>query len=171
MKTIEIKCEGRSLLPIEELKDFQGNLKTLSSENYAKLKEEILRHGFSEPVSVWKSDDRYYILNGHQRVKTLSMMRDDGYIIPDVPVNFIKAKDKKEAKELVLALTSQFGEMTDEGLFEFSKEAGIDLEYLESLRFPEIDLDRYKEDLETLDSEFEDSKPELHTCPSCGFEF
>jgi len=159
-------------LPLEELKDFQGNLKELSQENYGKLKKEILRHGFSEPVSVWRHDGKWVILNGHQRVRTLQGLKAEGYKIPKVPVSVIHAKDVKDAKERVLALTSQFGQITDDGLYEFMNEAGLDVAYLDDLRFPEIDLDRYKESFEELDNAAEElSDEKQHTCPSCGFEF
>lgn len=172
LKLVEIKCQGSLELPLEDLKDFQGNLKELSQENYGKLKKEILRHGFSEPVSVWKHDGKWMILNGHQRVRTLLGLKAEGYKIPKVPVSIIHAKDMKDAKERVLALTSQFGQITDEGLYEFMNEAGLDVAYLDDLRFPEIDLDRYKESFEELDSAAEElSDEKQHTCPSCGFEF
>lgn len=169
-KVVEIKCRGADHLPLESLKDFQGDLKTLSEENYRKLKEEILRHGFSEPVSVWKTEDSFYILNGHQRVKTLSMMKADGYLVPDLPVSYVEAKSKKEAKEKVLALTSQFGEITEEGLSNFSLDAEIDFDFLKSLRFPEVNLEKFEEG--PLLSEQKEEKPKEATiCPSCGFEF
>lgn len=167
-KVVEIKCRGADRLPLESLKDFQGDLKTLSKENYRKLKEEILRHGFSEPVSVWKTEDSFYILNGHQRVRTLSMMKADGYLVPDLPVSYVEAKSKKEAKEKVLALTSQFGEITESGLSNFSIDAGIDLEFLNSLRFPEIDFDKFKDEhlnLRDVDDGSEDEVPEVPATP------
>lgn len=172
LKLVEIKCQGAERVPLDQLKGFQGNLKELSRENYEKLKHELLRHGFSEPISVWKRGDEYLVLNGHQRVRTLTAMRDEGYKIPDLPVSFVEAKDEKEAKEKILALTSQFGEITEQGLYEFTQVAGIDFEYLETLRFPEVNLDKFKENFDDVPSDpgLPDDAP-IHTCPSCGFEF
>lgn len=63
---LEIKCKGATELPIESLLDFQGDLKTLSEESYAKFKSELLELGFSEPISIWVSPEgKNYILNGH----------------------------------------------------------------------------------------------------------
>lgn len=180
LKLVEIKCQGSLELPLEDLKDFQGNLKELSQENYGKLKKEILRHGFSEPVSVWKHDGKWMILNGHQRVRTLLGLKAEGYKIPKVPVSIIHAKDMKDAKERVLALTSQFGQITDDGLYEFMNDAGLDVAYLDDLRFPEVNLDKWKADfIEGLDS-LQNTSKELdlnafdnfkHQCPRCGFEW
>lgn len=169
LKLVEIKCQGAERVPLDQLKGFQGNLKDLSHENYEKLKLELLRHGFSEPISVWKRNGEYLILNGHQRVRTLTAMRDEGYKVPDLPVSVVEAKDEKEAKEKILALTSQFGEITEQGLYEFTQVAGIDFEYLETLRMPEIDLSKYHENFFEAKSPGDDSEPVSEThCSKCG---
>lgn len=139
-KIVEIKCKGSINLKIEDLNDFQGNLKDLSTENYEKLKNQMLDLGFSEPISVWRNKDKWWILNGHQRLRTLKKMKADGIVIPEIPASEIQAKDIKEAKKKVLALTSQYGQMTNEGLYEFLSEANIQFEELDDFRFPEIDL-------------------------------
>ena len=163
MKLVEIKCQGSMELSIDELKPFQGELKELSHESYEKLKAEILRHGFSEPIGVWKHENEWKVLSGHQRLRSLLAMRDEGFKVPKVPVSMIYAKDVKDAKEKILALTSQYGEITDQGLYEFMNESNIDLSYLDNLRMPEIDFDKWKdnfvEDTSSIDST-EDDVPE-----------
>ena len=173
MKLVEIKCQGSMELPIDELKPFQGELKELSHESYEKLKAEILRHGFSEPIGVWKHETEWKVLSGHQRLRTLLAMRDEGFKIPKVPVSMIYAKDVKDAKEKILALTSQYGEITDEGLYEFMNEANIDVSYLDNIRMPEIDLGKWKDNFvdETAKDNTTVEDIHLQTCPSCGFEF
>lgn len=142
---IEIKCTGADLVYIESLSPFQGNLKDLSKTNYEKLKKEILDLGFSEPVSVWKNNNNFFLLNGHQRVRTLAEMKKEGFEIPKIPVNWVEAKDIKEAKKKVLALTSQYGEMTGQGLYEFMNEASINFKEIEnSFRFPEINFEQFE---------------------------
>ena len=116
MKKIEITCSGASLMDLDELIAIQGNLKDLSKENYLKLKKSILKHGFAFPFHAWKSPDGLKILDGTQRQRTLRSMRDEGYYIPKLPVDFIHAKDEKEAKELILANISEYGNMTGQGL-------------------------------------------------------
>jgi hypothetical protein len=173
MKLVEIKCQGSMELSIDELKPFQGELKELSHESYEKLKGEILRHGFSEPIGVWKHENEWKVLSGHQRLRTLIAMRDEGFKIPKVPVSMIYAKDVKDAKEKILALTSQYGEITDQGLYEFMNESNIDLSYLDNLRMPEIDLDKWKDNFVEPENSQDKSQDTIHlqTCPSCGFDF
>lgn len=146
LKTIPIRCKGASTLKLSELHDFQGNLKVLTFENQGKLEREILELGFSEPVSVWvDKKKKAHILNGHQRVRTVKALVERGsHACPGLPVSFVEADNMKQAKQKVLALTSQYGSMTDDGLREFLDDSGLGLEDLERFEFPEINLDNFR---------------------------
>lgn len=146
MKTVRIACKGSGTARIENLNPFQGELKSLSKKNYQKLRKEIIDLGFSEPIAVWRHNRKLNILNGHQRLRVLSeMKRKDGYKIPPIPIVEVEAKNKKEAKLKVLALTSQYGEMSDEGLYEFMNTSSLSMDDLkESFSFPEINLQRFE---------------------------
>ena len=140
-KTVRIACKGSDSRELGELRNFQRGLKTLSKEAAKRLKREIRELGFSEPVSVWEHGGVSHILNGHQRVAVLKMLAEEGYEVPQVPVSVVEAANESEAKRKVLALTSQYGEITPEGLQGFLAEAEIDLqEAMESFRFPEVDM-------------------------------
>lgn len=143
---IEIKCQGADAVPYKDLIPFQGNLKDLSKENYQRLRKEIIELGFSEPVSIWMDKGKKYLLNGHQRCRTVKqMVEQEGFDCPPLPVSTVEAKDYREAKRKVLALTSQYGEITKQGLYEFMSEAEITMPEIEdSFRFPEIDFDIFK---------------------------
>jgi len=141
MKTVVVKCAGSEVRDIKDLENFQGNLKVLTDENYKKLKKEILELGFCEAITVWNNK----ILNGHQRVTVLGRMREEGYTVPPIPVNTVDAKDKAEAKRIILSLTSQFGKITSDGLYAFMKEAEIDMdEVMSSFSFSDVDLNDVK---------------------------
>jgi len=145
---VSIQCQGAKTISIDKLIPFQGNLKDLSLENYSRLKREITQLGFSEPISIWEHGKKSYILNGHQRLRVLRKMRDEGATVPDIPVTIVQAKTIKEAKKKVLALTSQFGEMTNQGLYEFMSEADLafDVDIKDHFRFPEIDLEKFEDE-------------------------
>lgn len=177
MKTIEIKCLGHVNLDYTSFIPFQGNLKELSKQNYERLKKSILSFGFSEPFNIWQQEEKNYILGGHQRLRAIKqMVEQEGYSCPPLPCNLIEAKDEKEAKKKVLALTSQFGEITPEGLYEFMNEAEIDFEEIEaSFRFPEVNFDNFKaeyfesEDEETDGQQIQKTKSVI--CPNCEESF
>lgn len=187
---IEIKCSGAISLPITSLVPFQNDLKSLSKENYEKLKRTILELGFSEPVTVWQHEDsnfilNNFILNGHQRVRALQMMIDEGYECPaEIPCSLVVAKNIKEAKKKLLSLTSQYGKIDDQGLYGFMTAADLIADDLKDFNFPEVDIEEFGKsffdvnfvaggegDQNPLDqTSGSGSKPTI-TCPECGHEF
>jgi len=184
-KTVEIKCEGAGLVELDSLTDFQGKLKTLSDESYERLKQSILSLGFSFPIAAWKNQNKTFILDAHQRVNTLRKMREDGYLIPKLPVVWVQAKSRQDAAKKLLAATSQYGEITYGGLHEFMVDFKIDIPVLASLfQFPEIDmprlvLDYFQEEKEVSFKARPGSKDMNeqklnsfdHQCPKCGFKY
>ena len=127
---IRITCEGTDYVDFKKLKSLQGNLKNLSEGNLNKLKKSILKYGFTAPAFVWKSNRNKYILDAHQRVKALQSLFEDGYEIPNIPVVYIKAADRKEAKEKLLHISSQYGEFERDGFADFVLDVDIDVSEL-----------------------------------------
>jgi len=141
-KEIRVRCETSKTLPWKDLVDFQGTLKILSQTNFEKLKNSILKLGFSFPVFVWKYRNKYHVIDGHQRLKVLEALENEGYSVPGtVPVVEVEARTKKEAKQKLLAVLSQFGEVTVPGLEDFLSDLEVDLSSLqEMVSLPDIDL-------------------------------
>ncbi len=125
MKTIKIKCKAAATISLEQLREFQGNLKSLSPKNSEKLRQNILKYGFSAPIFVWQKEEEKYILDGKQRMTVLLELKKEGYEIPPLPVAYIEADSWKEAKKKLLTITSQFGKIEKEGLEEFLLDADI----------------------------------------------
>ena len=194
MKQIRITCEGAKAVKYSDLIPLQGNLKDLSKENYGRLKKQIIDLGFSEPISVWLHKKKMNILNGHQRLRVIStMVEKEGYQCDPLPISLISAKDMNEAKRKVLALTSQYGEIKEEGLYEFLTGTDIDpTTLIDDYRFPEVDLpsfvDGYFSKTDAEKEEVEDVVPEVkeetnvklgdiylfgayYKCESCGKEY
>lgn len=144
---IKIKCKGNTTIPIKLLKDFQGNLKTLSESNYIKLKNELIKLGFCEPVSVWKNGSEFFILNGHQRIKALLRIQSEGIKIPqEIPASIVEAIGIKEAKEKLLALTSSYGTITEEGLKTYLEDIELEIaDIKDRFNFPDINFDKIAE--------------------------
>lgn len=145
-KSVRVACTAALTLPLEQLHPLQGGLKTISPENAAKLRREIIELGFSAPFHVWQSDDSNYILDGHQRYAVLTDMQTDGWIIPDLPVALIDAIDVSEAKRKLLALASSYGHMTPQSLAEYLEDAGIAFdEAVERYELPDINYETMRE--------------------------
>ena len=137
-KEIKVTCKGADILPIDALENFQGNLKKITKENLSKLKKRIIRDGINVPLFVWRVNDWCRILDGHQRLKALQSLREDGYIIPLIPVSYIEAEDEKDARQKLLGITSQFGEFEIEELNEWMKD--FDDSINDTLRFSDTEL-------------------------------
>ena len=169
---IAIKCKGTSLIDISQLKDFQGNLKELKESEYNKLKNSIIKYGFRIPIFVWQNN----LLDGHQRIFTINKMCENGYYLnKKIPVIDIEAKDKREAKKLLLLINSRYGKVTDEGLYEFIETNDLNFDELKlELDLPEINLDDFQanfyDDVETNESEI-DGLETKNECPKCGYKW
>jgi hypothetical protein len=146
MTTIRIACDAHDTLPLDDLAPLQGDLKSLSAHDFARLKRAIVETGFAFPVYVWR-DKRgtNYIVGGHQRVRVLRELRDaEHYIIPPIPVIYVHAKNLTEARRRVLQDISQYGRIEHQGLYEFLSQADLSLPDLEDhFRLPEIDPKKF----------------------------
>lgn len=107
---IQIKCMTDEYVELDELQRFQGHLKSLDPDVFKKLRISILKHGFIAPFFVWNDRGRNNILDGHQRLKVLLQLRREGYDIPPLPVVYIEADDRDDARSKLLAISSQYGE-------------------------------------------------------------
>ena len=138
--TIPVTCDPENRLARvapADLQRFQGGLKTLSRPEYAKLRDSILKYGFFVPVFVWQGQ----ILDGHQR---LFVVEKEGWQIEGgVPVVEIQAKDKAEAAEKLLVISSTYGKVDPQGLYEFTEAHDIPLTDFEIPDLPDFNVDKY----------------------------
>ena len=147
METIEVRCQAAVNLDLTDLTPLQGGLKELSAASFEKLKQSVLKHGITFPFFIWQSDGENYILDGTQRDRVLKRMADEGYEVPQLPCALIQARDRKEAAEKILLISSQYGRLTDEGLYEFLSTNDLDFGELEPLlELPALDWTSSKKD-------------------------
>src|SRR6266498_719707 len=175
MKAIAIRCTAAVNLELSELKPLQGGLKELSDANFEKLKRSILKHGITFPFFIWQSEGDNYILDGTQRDRVLTRMGKDGFEIPRLPCALIQAKDKKDAAEKILLISSQYGKMTNNSLEDFPAENDLDLpELQDELELPSINLEYFRDaDFQAVSAEEQGrlDKKNPVICPECGHEF
>ncbi len=179
MPTLKITCKGSCDRRLEDLEEFQGELKSLEEGDYDRLRGELEREGFSFPVSIWRNK----IIDGHQRTRVVRQMRADGWKIPRLPCVEIDAESELHAKRKVLAAASQYGKIQKQGLYEFMNLAELPMLELETkYTFPEIRMSRFREEFfEDVNRPEDDTKKpsepsepkepkqaHAHTCPMCG---
>lgn len=143
---VRIACQGALEVKLEKLNELQGELKSLSTENYEKLKAEILGTGFAFPIRAWKDPKgKLWIVGGHQAKRTLERMESEGYVVPPLPVSLIAADSMKEARRRVLQDVTQYGKVERQGLYEFMSQAELTLQDVETaFSVPELDLKSFQ---------------------------
>lgn len=129
-QVIEIKCKGAEELSYKELVRLQGELKILSEESYHKFRSNLIENGFTEPIAIWRDNGTNYILNGHQRLTTIKrMVENEHFTIGKIPISIVYANSMDEAKKKLLAMASEYGEITRDGLRDFLAGTTIDAAY------------------------------------------
>ena len=173
--TVKINCQAAIEIALEDLTPLQGELKELTDANFEKLKQSILRHGITFPFFIWQSEGENYILDGTQRDRVLTRMAEEGYEIPPLPCALIHAKDRKEAAEKILLISSQYTKMTNQSLEDFLAENDLDLpELQDELELPSINLEYFRDaDFQAVSAEEQGrlDKKNPVICPECGHEF
>jgi len=155
-KTIRITCEGAATMPLDKVVELQGNLKELSVTNYENLRGLIEAEGFAFPLTIARIKGKLYgVVDGHQRHRVVKRMLEEGYTLADgqgrplrsagLPVSYVDCKDKAQAGRLILAAVSQFGKVTDEGLYEFMDAYKLDMATLDVMDLPNFDVEKFLE--------------------------
>jgi len=174
---------GGETLAWDILKTYEFNsLKSSDSRDISKLKNAIVNSGFSFPIYIWH--EHRYVIDGKGRDIALSELEKEGYVIPDLPVSYIKADNKAQAKRLALQASSQHGEITEDSFKEFTID--LDLQPLDFEMFDlGLDLELEVVDTDDFESEYQETETKessakevdtddfemKHQCPKCGFEY
>lgn len=138
---IEIKCTGAGTLPIDKFEEFQGDLKKLSDKNMLRLAKSMFVNGYIAPVFIYDDGGSWKILDAHQRIKTLCAIREAGIPIPAAfPYSEIEATSEADARQKLLAISSQFGQFQKEVLDEWISEIDPDIADVFALVDGEIEL-------------------------------
>ena len=132
-KVIKNNVVGGEVLAWNILKTYEFNNLKEEDRDVSKLKNAIVNGGFSFPIYIW--NEHRYVIDGKGRDIALSELESEGYVIPDLPVSYIQAENKAQAKRLALQASSRHGEITEESFKEFA----IDLD-LQPLDFEMFDL-------------------------------
>lgn len=127
---IKITCRGADLLPLDAIEEFQGNLKKRSKKDIDLIIKSIEKYGFSFPFFIWNGTGHNYCLDGHGRIEALCEMRRRGVSLPLFPVAYVDAKDEDEAKQKLLRLNSQYGQMSIDSVMEFAEGMEINFDEL-----------------------------------------
>lgn len=137
---IEVNLKTGFFEKYKDLVPFQGNLKKYEDENGRKrLMDSILTEGIIHPTFVWDNMGVKYIWDGHGRQEIYYALAADGYEIPDLPVVYIIAKNKADAKVKLLKKEQDFKRRINQnGLMDFLKDESISSVNIEGINLPGI---------------------------------
>lgn len=126
--TVVNKVLDCPVVPWGVLKKYEANrLKSGERRNVGKLKKAILDEGFCFPVFVWSPKNNVeppYVIDGAGRMEALHQLEKAGHPIEDLPVVFIEAENREQAKKLVTLASSQFGVADAESFASFVQDLG-----------------------------------------------
>lgn len=139
-KQIAISCKGANSADLSAFVELQGELKTLSPANYEALRAEIIEQGFSFSVHVWDNGGALTLLDGHQRIRTLKKMIEEGWAVGPIPYSLVFADNYQQAKTKLLGAASNYGDTTEAGLAKFLVDMKIDPVKLSNFPLPKINM-------------------------------
>jgi len=153
-KVIEIKCGGETYVDIEELIHFQGQLKSIDEKHFKNLKESLKNDGLPLGFHAWLDPEgKKQLIDGHHRKLALTELRKEGFLVPKVPVSFVKASSKKDAAKAVLISNSKYARMSEESISDFMIDFSLTVEDLNFLDIPDIGLDYFSKEQEPTNVE------------------
>jgi hypothetical protein len=141
---VKIACRGADSLPLDAIEEFQGDLKKRGKVEIEQIITSIQKYGFSFPFFRWSGDGHNRCLDGHGRIQALGELRRRGVDLPLFPVAYVEAKDEAEAKQKLLRLNSQYGQMTLSSVIEFMD--GLEIKW-DELNLPSKPLEYTDETL------------------------
>jgi hypothetical protein len=149
------------------ISELQGELKTLTEDNYSRLRKSIEVFGLIAPLFVWKHAARCYAIDCHQRLRVLKKENAQPYELPYIKID---AESKREAKEKLLVISSQYGTITQRGYNNFVGEMDEmwlkDMVQFDALSF---EVPEFAPTTETEQPRLDEKTPTI--CPKCGHEF
>ena len=139
---IPVNCDPENRLErlnIDELEPFQRDLKSLDKEQYDELRDRIAKNGWLTPVFYWDNNGQRSLLDGHQRLRVV--VTEGWEIDGGIPAVEIAAENEAEAFRNLLAITSTYGKIEGQGLYEAAAHFNVNLEQEHFSALPQIAYD------------------------------
>jgi hypothetical protein len=169
MGEIRVTCHTADCLPYEQIELLQGGLKKRTDEQIDKICRSIIKHGWAFPEFIWQNEGHNYCLDGHGRQAAIPRLIEMGYTIPAIPIVYVEAKDKEEAKELLLKCISQYGNVIAEEFLSFTQGLNFDFSDFDIPGISDIFPEKVFKISDFFDEGFNPEKKEkIRLCPHCG---
>lgn len=111
-----LKNVKKTISAFDLLDHYEPNkLKEAEGRDVTKIKASFIKKGFRFPIFIWEK----YILDGAGRYRAIKELIEEGHDFEEIPVIEVEAKDKKEAMELSMIISSQNGVITKNSFNDF----------------------------------------------------
>jgi hypothetical protein len=170
-KEIIVTCKTKDSLALEKIAEFQGGLKTRDEEDLAQIKMSLKKYGISFPFFIWQNKKTSYCLDGHGRRLALIELKAAGYEIPAIPIVYVQAETREEAKQKMLRLNSRYGMVTKDSVIQFIGDVKVDFDEIAIPGPANMFFDATVKDIEDYFnhvSEEDKKKKTVKICPHCG---
>lgn len=171
---VEIKCDSKEFINIENLSFFEKDIKVRNGYDIKRMKQSIEKSGFICPLFIWRNGDTDILLDGKTRVLALLALAKEGWEIGQIPVVYVEAKNEAEAKEKVLQVNSRYGKITEASFDFFVKDANLNKAdfniHFDTIHFDNIDpyYEKRRETQEEVVRVIKEGKPLEQTVAPSG---
>jgi site-specific DNA-methyltransferase (adenine-specific) len=162
--------DHKMMWPIEKLKNWDKNPRTISDQQLERLKKQIQKLGQYKPLVITPDGT---VLGGNMRLKAFQELG-----IQEIWVSIVEPKDLNEMLEFNLSDNDRAGKYDEELLHELMPEFDLNWsEWSVDTLEPTPMTDLFASPSSTLNDksseiDVETMKGELNaTCPKCGFQF
>lgn len=109
-----------------------NTLKEEENRNVDKLKNSILKSGFTFPVIVWNNpaSNVPFVIDGAGRKLAVQQLVEEGNEIPEIPYVEVEAQNIEEAKLRALEVSSQYGNITEDSFKIYTGDIKVDFDVI-----------------------------------------
>ena len=156
-------------VPIEKVSVWAKNPRGIKTEDFERLKKQILKLGQYKPLVAVAEDDGFVVLGGNMRLRAL---KDLG--VKEVEISVVKAESEAARIEYALSDNDRAGFYEEQALAElvYPEIANLDLSLFKVDVGSAADLAKIIGDISDITpEEFSEIVEETHECPKCGYKW
>ena len=159
-------------VPISSVVPWDKNPRGIKTEDFERLKKQILKLGVYKPLVCYRNGKKYVVLGGNMRIRALNELG-----VREVEISLVKPKTEAEKIEFALSDNDRAGYYEQEQLAE------LILPYVKDINFADFKVDiggavdlkklleNFGPDQDPKEQDFDESLETQNECPKCGYKW
>jgi ParB-like chromosome segregation protein Spo0J len=159
-------------VPIEKVEPWEKNPRGIKTEDFERLKRQILELGVYKPLVCFQENGKYITLGGNMRIRALRELGQK-----EVEISVVKPKTEVEKIKYALSDNDRVGYYEDvrlaELVYPFLKDINLEdfkVDMGNSTSLKNI-VKEFGPDLEIDEKEIDESLETQNECPRCGYRW